>query len=243
MVGSRLSEAKALVEAARSGTVRLRPHYEVALSERNADDTTVRIEIKGILEQLRSALDYCAAELHERFAVGSARKKRVYFPIAPRGSKSSDFLCRVRETMRGVENRQDIVDLLSSFQEFSDPDNDWLPDLRTVVNENKHERLTPQRRTERERIQAQSSAGTVSWLKDCVSFGPGVSILGVPINQETQRPEPSNSLKVSSEIWVNFLFEGVGRSVLPFLDRCVAGVESVVQQVDHFILEMVTSND
>jgi hypothetical protein len=100
-----------------------------------------------VLDKLRSALDYCAHELYEQCNATPPYATKVYFPIAPRGSKKIDFRGIVGKYIPGlIGARPDLVALLESYQEFADSKkNSWLPDLATLTNENKHDQFARNR--------------------------------------------------------------------------------------------------
>jgi len=229
-MSDRFDMANALVQDSRTRVSELQKAYEDSLHERTVS-TELKIGIKNIIENLRSALDYCAKEIHSRFGSG-ANTDRVYFPIARPGANSNDFRSLVGRSIPGLQQtRPDIVNTLASFQEFSDRKNIWLPHLATLANENKHEQLTPQTRTETQRISVDLAAGHVSWNPEGVRFGSGVLIGGVPVNPKTQLPQPHPSQTVKREIWVSFIFKSIDQPVLPFLNTCVDGVEIVVKEL------------
>lgn len=228
----RISMALKLVSAAETDLEQLTDRYQASLRGKSIDDG-LKVRVKRILENLRSALDYCAHSLCSSFCTCGASGARVYFPIADKSARPTDFPSVVGKKILGLPKAApSIVTLLSTFQAFHSSDNDWLPDLATLCNENKHEQLTPQTRTEIESIVVESGTGTVSWNPKAVRFEAGVSICGVPVDPGTQMPVPSNTQSVKREVWVDFQFADTGISVLPFLRTCVAGVRDIVQRID-----------
>jgi hypothetical protein len=115
--------------------------YEDAiLSEIIPDE--MHIVTKELLDHLRAALDYCAREVWEVFS-GSPNGAKIYFPIARAGASAADYASFMNKFMPGVPTASpDALRTFKSFQEFSSPDNYWLPDLATLANEMKHEQLT-----------------------------------------------------------------------------------------------------
>ena len=222
----RFEHASGLVKDAKRRLGEVKNSYEKSLMEKEVS-IDLRIAIKNVLDNLRSALDYAARELRERYSPSSGSKGRVYFPIAAKGS---DFRSLVGKNIPGLLKKlPDLLPVLESFQQFFSPSNSWLPDLATLSNENKHERLTPQTRTESERVVARSQAGTVIWNPSAVRFGSGVHIGGAPVDPKTQLPVPSPQQTISREIWVAFNFETITQPVLPFLNKCIAGVENILE--------------
>ena len=60
-----------------------------------------------------------------------------------------------------------------------------------------------------------------------VTFGPGVSVMGVPIDPRTQLPVPHPSIKVERVIWVDFQFAGIGVSALGLLKNALSGIQNI----------------
>ncbi|MGB7621809.1 MAG: hypothetical protein WBN92_05620, partial [Terriglobia bacterium] len=103
----------------------------------------------------------------------------------------------------------------------------WLGHLNRVNNENKHGDLVEQVRSENveTRVTGQGG-GQVSWTSG-VTFGSGVSVMGVPIDPVTQLPVPSPLIKVERITWVDFQFAGIGVSALALLKASVPGVKMI----------------
>jgi hypothetical protein len=227
----RFRQAAALVKDAESRLSHLCAEYERSLHEKQIS-VELQVAIKGVLDSLRSALDYVAYELHNRF--GTPRQQaKVYFPIAAKGARREDFPSLVGKNIPGLADmRPDLVPVLESFQAFTSDENQWLPELASLANENKHANLTPQTRTEDERITVRSSNGAISWNPGQIKFSPGISVLGAPIDHRTQLPISGPGHAVSREIWVDFKFASTGLSVLPLLAKCVTGTRRIVEGVE-----------
>lgn len=196
--------------------------------ERRAVTVRLQIAVKEILEHLRSALDYCARELCER-ATGVAPPAGipVYFPIAARGFDRKDFRSRVGKCLPGLlASREDLVSVLESFQEFASLANRWLPDLATLCNENKHERLSAQRGEESAaQVQGFADGWQLAAIRPCDTPKLGEpSCLGfVPL-------KPSGSVG-GEYLLVYFTFEAIGEEVETFLRNAVEGVGRVVEEL------------
>src|SRR5262249_18343432 len=124
--------------------------HQIESFQRGTATMGFRLTIKGILDNLRSALDFSSREVCERSGGPPPATAKVYFPVARPGDKPADFRSLVGTNMPGVlGSRDDLIDVLASFQEFSSPkDNAWLPDFATLANENKHIQLSYQTLTE-----------------------------------------------------------------------------------------------
>lgn len=229
-MSDRFKQAMALIQNAKTRLINVERTYRVSLDEKNVD-LSLQVGIKVILDNLRSALDYIAHELFDQGGSGPPGLK-IYFPIAAKGSRKSDFQSLVGRNIPGLlQKRPDLVALLETFQEFSSVGNSWLPDLATLSIENKHKQLTPQKRTETERINVMMPSGSANWDPKRIGFRPGVFVGGVPINPDTQLPIPSTTQMVTREIWVSFDFADINRPVLPFLKEAIKGVEAIIENI------------
>jgi hypothetical protein len=238
MAVDRFEQAEALVRKAREQLAECRAAYDSSL-EKQTVGTDLLIDIKHIIDSLRSALDYSARELFERFGTAKG-DPNIYFPIPKRGTKAADFPTFVNTKIPGLAAaRSDLVNLLASFQEFSSPDNGWLPDLATLSNENKHENLTPQTREETRELRIESQgAGITLGHGAGISLGAGASISfgGAVITGEQnfepgQAPRVEGDARVTNIIWVSFKFDGIEREVMPFLTTAVDGIEKIVAAI------------
>lgn len=225
--------ARELVRHAREKFPEVRKQYQASLAAHEIR-APLRIDVKNILENVRSALEYAARHLHTAVLKGSAEAK-VYFPIASRGARRVDFASLANRAVPGVVGRPDVIAELAACQEFADTRNGWLPDLATLTNENKHDQLTPQARVETQRVKAEIDAGAVIWNPAGIKFGEGVYIGGVPVDPRTQMPVPDSRVRVTRETWVDFQFESLKRSVLPFLEECVLGTEGILDRIEKLV--------
>jgi hypothetical protein len=142
---TRFEMAEGLIAWARQRLEDLETDYYQKAARARHVTVELQIAIKEFLEHLRSALDYCARETHDR-CVGVSVAPKVYFPIASQFANRADFPSVVNNCMRGLQNaRPDLVDVLASFQAFASAENVWLPRFATLCNENKHEQLSVQR--------------------------------------------------------------------------------------------------
>lgn len=235
-MADRFADAGALVEDARRRMPDLIDLYQRALREKETS-SELKIAVKHVLEDLRSALDYCARELHCRFGSGG-KDTKVYFPIAKKGAKESDFKSLVGKNLPGLQDqRQDLVDLLASFEEFAGVDNVWLPDLATLSVENKHEQLTPQQRvaieeqrSESMRITAQPGQKVMAFFQRdgsvMINYGPTDG--GAEAGQ-TRPPLVEGPKRYRRTVWASLQFAINRQPVIVFLDRAISGVGEIVK--------------
>jgi hypothetical protein len=144
MTSSRFQDAAALVRRAKERLPGLRAAYEKAIAAGEVS-AELKMDVKEIIDCLRSALDYCARELYERYGAPTKKgtKPKVYFPIAPAGSDWKSFLGK---SIPGLdEKRPDLARTLERYQPAADPrNNQWLADLAFLSIENKHAQLSAQ---------------------------------------------------------------------------------------------------
>jgi len=226
-----MEEITALLRKAQRDLDGLHPLYKQSLAAK-AISIELKLEIKSILENQRSLLDYLAREIVSRF--GNQRPNaKVYYPSAPR---QADFASQMNGWMPGVaESRPDIVAAIERHQKFQ-PDHEWMEWLWMLATENKHERLSAQTRMETWRVTAQGNSGSIDYVPYTpetggVIFGPGVSIGGVPVNPATQRPVPHPSQTVTEIIFVDWLFADLKLSVLAVVEAIQAGVHSALDDI------------
>lgn len=201
----------------------IQSQYSQALNAKDVSEKLL-LEIKDYLGNLKSALDYLNCQLQGSLS-GS------YFPIC---DHPNDFEQRV------INMPDKIKKVLATWQPYAAQT--WLKDFNELNNKNKHVTLTPQKRYEsiETRVTA-PNGGAVHYTG--VTFGPGVSVLGVPIDPATQMPVPNNIVKTERITWVDFRFENTGElsklsaplSALPFLILCLKNITSIVKEVEDVV--------
>ena len=217
-------------------------------------NTQLRIEIKHVLDDLRSALDYAAKELYDRFCT-QGRGNLGGFPIF---RQQQHFANSTNGMLPGLRrSRPDIYDKLESYQPYTCPDNEWLGKLNVLRGDSNHDDFSAQTRREERGTQLTDEQGrSVSWNEDVrypsqggiefkergkLRFGPGGSVefgpngakpLGRTVDPKTQIPLTRPGDKVAPLVWVDFRFDAIDESVLPFLRVCVQKVRAIVKQLE-----------
>ncbi len=227
-MSNRMDDVAALLKRCKSDFASVKSEYENSLHAKciSAD---LKISIKNLSENLRSVLDYLAHDIRETFCPNASAKQRFYFPIAQDPSR---FEGQMEKFYPGLkEGSPDLYGYLESIQPYHKK-YAWLGQFNRLNNENKHDSLVEQTRTERERVTVKSDSGArVSWSPQNVKFGRGVSIGGVPVNPATQMPVPHPCQTVERTIWVDFRFQGIEISALGLLTAVVKGVSDIVEHV------------
>jgi hypothetical protein len=118
------------------------------------------------------------------------------------------------------------VTALEAVRPFQ-PGRNWLGQFNQVNNENEHGDLVEQIRVENPRTTVTGAGGGQVSLGSGVTFGSGVSIMGVPVDPRTQVPIPHPSIKVERVIWVDFQFAGIVASALGLLKQVRSGIGQI----------------
>ena len=225
---SREKSILALIKKCRDSMTSLKADYEDSLEAREVSEE-LRIDIKNILENLRSCLDYIARDVHNSFVSGSLN--RLYFPIR---HTANEFQHAISHDFTGLyQSAPDVYAIMEQVQPYKD---DWLGKFNRLNNDNKHEDLVEQTRTETKRVtvSTKDGGGSVSWGPG-VTFGSGVTVMGVPMDPRTQMPVPNTTTDIKVELWVDFKFSDNNESVIPFLDNSVDKVDSICKSIQNYL--------
>ena len=219
----RSENIQALLEKADVQLGKIKAEYSKSLHAK-AIDATLRIDIKNLCENMRSVLDYLAHDIHERYCQKESSGGRFYFPILP---DKKSFDTRLDQWFPGLRQAvPNVVSVLEAVQPFQSGQ-EWLGLFNQLNNENKHGDLVEQTRIEHQETRVTSQrGGQVSWTPG-VTFGQGVSVMGVPIDPRTQLPVPHPSIKVEKIIWVDFQFDGIEVSALGLLEKTLDGIQNI----------------
>lgn len=119
--------------------------------------------------------------------------------------------------------------LLRNYQPMTNSKNQWLAQLKDL-SKKKHTGLTPQKITEQRRVSVTSNVmgGGVFWNPSSVKFGPGVKVLGTPINPLTQLPIADPNINVNLERWVSFTIEGTNLNAFQFCTLALSNTQEIV---------------
>lgn len=213
----RATSIEALLKKATSDAAGLKPAYEASLAQKTVNDD-LKVAIKNIFENLRSCLDYMAHDAFDKLCAGATKPTKLYFPIR---STPSEFQQAIARDFPGLALASKVVhDIFEARQPYTDP---WLGQFNKLNNHNKHQDLVEQTRTESRQVKVSRGGGSVSWGPG-VTFGGGVSVMGVPVDPRTQLPVPNTVAKTEIVTWVDFRFRETDQAVLPFIDTSVVNV-------------------
>lgn len=186
---------------------------------RHTVEPALQIEVKNFVENLRSALDYCAVELFRRYGGSQKASQRIFFPYAKPPQPASEFRSKqVEHCIPGLSAaRPDIVEKLAEYQYFGHTGN-WLPLLMDITNEHKHRQLTPQ---------IQKTYKTVA-ITATIPDGETVKI---DFTQIPLKPTPDKPYHGTVGTWTGLEFSTSGVMVKPQLEHSLRNVRRIVEEL------------
>ena len=235
-------DARELLSHARHEFPKIRKAYAESLEAKEVKRPLL-VEIKNLLENLRSALDFAARGVFELHGSSTQAKRNIYFPYARLDQNRTDFekSKRIETCIPGLtRSRPDIVDAFMEMQHFGARAYPWLPEFMDLNNENKHERLTPQTRRETKELRISSGGTSISMGEGTsISMGPGTSISfggrgvirGGQVFDVNRPPRVEGPASVEVIRWVSFHFDSNGQPVISFLETAGEGVQSIVDEL------------
>ena len=208
---SRKKDIEALLKRAQTTLQKISSEYDNSLHSKTVS-SDLRIDIKDYFSNLRSILDYIAHDIVDKYCPNANPKNKLYFPIR---ADLNAFTAEMTKSYPDlVTNNKTVYDILENLQPFKKIENKWLTFFNKLNNENKHERLVAQTRTETKNVTVTGQGGgSVTWGSG-VTFGSGVSVEGVPIDPNTQLPIPNNIVKTEIITWVDFQFDEINVSAI-----------------------------
>ncbi|MFH1890025.1 MAG: hypothetical protein ABIJ91_00420 [Candidatus Kuenenbacteria bacterium] len=213
---SQYDDINAVLKKAKKSLLLIEEKYKESLREQEIP-TGLQVEIKDFLGNLRSSLDYLRSKI-SKYNFPICKTKKEF------DNSTTDLSSPIKETVE-------------KWQPYNN--NDWISWLSLLNNKSKHVTLIPQKKTEI--IQTRVShpqGGSVSWSEG-VTFGGGVSVMGVPIDPQTQLPVLNTVVKTERIKWVDFSFDNKNIkglpsdvSVLPFLKQCFKNVMKMIAEIE-----------
>jgi len=211
---------------------RIKAAYAASLKNKQVS-SELRLDVKYVCESYRSVLDYLAHDIREAHCPLANPSDRFYFPILP---NNATFTSRTNQWYPYLDTAcRDLWDYLESIQPYQ-RGFAWLGEFNRVNNENKHDRLVGQERSESPggaRITT-PGVGSISWAPG-VTFSGGISLMGAPIDPTTQLPIPNPGQRVERIIWVDFQFETTNISVQRLLSDARRGIEDICTKVQQWL--------
>jgi len=225
-MSTRADDIQVLLAGSAAIHERIKGEYAASLKKKETSD--LRLDVKHMLETLRSVLDYLAHDIRETHCTSADPKARFYFPILPDRTKFEDYMKRWFPDL--ASTCADLWRYLESVQPYH-AGYGWLTEFKRVNNESKHDRLVGQERREKlggTRITT-PGVGSISWVPG-VRFSRGISVMGAPIDPKSQLPIPRPGQVVERIVWVDFTFEGTQISVQQLLDSAQKGIAKIATE-------------
>lgn len=228
------SDIQELINKSKRDFETIKEEYNKSLHDEKIS-ASLKISIKNCLENLRSVLDYLGKQIYNENNCKGAN--RTYFPIFSKDKQSFDkFMQENYPNLDTVDPT--IYTKLEDIQFFKNPtENEWMSNLVTLVNENKHEKLSPQTKTERKELSI-SSGGTGIRLSGGTSIrmGSGTSIKiggktiygGQTISPDSNFIRADPALDIKKVIWIDFIFDELNKPVIPTLSKIIDGVQKTI---------------
>jgi hypothetical protein len=159
-----------------------------------------RARVKSVLEQYRSALDYLAVDITNRYGKPTGL---IYYPLA---QSDSNFAAEMDNKMPGVRvARPAVADAIRGWQPYK-PGIEWLRQLNQLAREQKHNRLTLQmvRETIKCKVTERATGAYVEWYG--LTFRPGptprTTLLDSQGGPIAIHPEPGRLPAAPKPFWV-----------------------------------------
>jgi|AntAceMinimDraft_17_1070374.scaffolds.fasta_scaffold107789_1 hypothetical protein len=227
---SRIDDINALIGRADKLLPQMESDYENTLHDQTIS-SELKIDIKDLVGHLRSILDYLAHDIRDKHCPTANSNNNLYFPIRSDRASFDNYINSAYPDL--TVNCSDIYDFLESIQSYHGNGNEWLTQFNKLNNENKHEQLVEQTRTESKRVNVDiQGGGSVNWDPSAVKFRSGVFIGRVPVNPNTQMPQQSSTQTVTVTTWVDFKFDGINVSALGLLKESVSRIKEIVTEVN-----------
>lgn len=220
----RESDIDSLLSHVKKDLTQVKSTYEQSLREKNIP-ASLQIDVKNVMENLRSCLDYMAQDVAEnlivphRMSSGLSDLRRVYFPYGKDRQSFDQLVSRNLPDLEAIA--PSIHALIESIQPHS-CGSTWLYDLCSILNENKHNSLSPQERKEQQAytVGRKGAGPSISAPADAIKAPPGAISIGeapVIIDPNTGIPLQTPNLDVNVTTWVSFVFQGTNVQVYPLL--------------------------
>ncbi len=242
VIMKRKEEVNQLIIKAEQDIKKIEDEYNKSLHSKNID-YSLKIDIKRFIETIRSALEYSAHDIYEQLILpditkrGKSEIKKIYFPYGKDKAQFEGYLSSMFPNIKVIN--LEIYSIIESMQPHISGKT-WLLDLFELVDTNKHDSLTPQKRIESKRLNISSGGASMSIGEGAsISMGSGASISlggkrimgGQTINANSDIIYGDSGLDVRKEIWVSFQFTGTQINVLPFLKESLNNIKIKTSEI------------
>lgn len=234
---ARRDDIQALLAVADELFEKIEAQYRESLEQQEVSPK-IAVYIKNYLENLRSPLDYIASEIAQH-VLNSTKNHKPYYPI--NCVSRTDFEGQLKRNLPELEaTNPKLFSIIESLQPYHSSGCTTLPQLSTLVNENKHGQLSAQKRTESRGLKIEFPGGSG------IVMGPGSSIQGggmissgggwfSPAGGTVSGDSPARvgqNISQTVERWISFKFQSTGTEVLDILRGCRKDVDRIIGAVE-----------
>lgn len=158
---SRKTDIEALFNRANTTLQKIISEYDNSLNSQTIS-ADLRIDIKDYFSNIRSILDYIAHDIVDKYCPKANPKNHLYFPIRANLNRFTTEMSKSYPEL--VTNNKTVYDILENLQPFKKDEAGWLTFFNQLNNENKHERLVTQIRTETKNVTVTGQGGgSITW--------------------------------------------------------------------------------
>ncbi len=208
---TRQQDVMALLKEVDNQFLIIKDSYNNALHKKEIP-VDLKITIKNYFENAKSSLDYLAHDIAEQLSISG---DKIYFPIVGKSVDVKSFEGSVARNLPKLKEKDNLLfNYLESLQPYHSKMS-WLGDFVEIGNNNKHQQLTPQARSENPAINISHNNVGMRLSGGSIHLSKGVSIsIGGAVIPGGQKISPDSSFvadsrfSVKREIWVSFMFPG-----------------------------------
>lgn len=232
-------DAKELILHSKEMLEKIEKSYIESLQDKEIKKTLL-IDIKNFMENLRSALDFCAHGLFYKYGNSPKANPKIYFPYAFSKKTKTEFQreMTIEKKIPGIGSNPDVIKMIEEFQHFGTSNNKWLPIFMDLNNENKHLKLSPQsKKNQKQLILASGNKGIPLGVGAQIALEKGAKFqFGNAIIEGEQTFDANNPPKIKGgynivKSWTSFYFDKNNVEVLPFLKESLIGTEKIVEEL------------
>ncbi len=237
---SRQQSINAQIKRAEDMLPKIEAEYNNSLHKQQIQED-LKLDIQTFCGHLRSALDYIAHDIVEKYCPNAKSGNRLYFPIT---DNNTSFKKRMTDSYPDLQtNCPDLYSFLESVQPYLKDENKWLSQFNEINNENKHNDLVEQKRIETKQLNISSGGATMSLGQGAsISLGSGASIriggLTIPGGQIINTNNPARTFgdgKQEIITWVDFKFKDIDVSALWLLKESLKQIQIISSDLSAYL--------
>lgn len=238
----RQKDVRDLIEHIESNLEKVKREYEASIQSESIS-ASLKIDVKNLMENIRSVLDYLAHDIYEkviqpaRASLGKKEIRNIYFPY---GRVENDFRSSLARSLPGLGSLSpDVLARIERIQPYK-CGNDWLYDVCSIVNQIKHDQLIPQTREEKRGLKLDfAGGGGITLGPGAVIKGSGrivsgnsvLDLKGKAISGDSPVEDLPKTIKQTVVVWVGFQFADTGVEVLPLLQLAAKEVDNLANDI------------